>query len=126
MTLIEVPEKCALAINNMPIVGRPIWRLTEGKHIVKLEITWQLPRQPTQRRDKQRLQKQKTLTPATNGETSKMAESKMPAPTPDTKTAEPALNVAMCTTPTGPPRTPRDTVRPTPRILQLTILYKEN
>ena len=90
----------------MPIVGRPIWRLTEGKHIAKLEITWQLPRQPTQRRGNQLQKQKKTLTPATNGETSKMAESKMVAPTPDTKTAEPALNVAMCTTPTGPPRTP--------------------
>ena len=106
MTLINVPETCALAINNMPIVGRPIWRLTEGKHIAKLEITWQLPRQPTQRRGNQLQKQKKTLTPATNCETSKMAESKMAAPTPDTKTAEPALNVAMCTTPTGPPRTP--------------------
>ena len=90
----------------MPIVGRPIWRLTEGKHITKLEITWQLPRQPTQRRGNQLLKK-KTLTPATtNGETSKMAESKMAAPMPEIKMAEPALNVAVCTTPTGPPRTP--------------------
>ena len=35
-----------------------------------------------------------------------MAESKMATPTTEAKTAEPALNVAMCTTPTGPPRTP--------------------
>ena len=34
-----------------------------------------------------------------------MAESKMAAPTPDSKTAD-ALNVAMCTTPIGPIRTP--------------------
>ena len=106
MTLIDVPETCALAINNMPIVGRPIWRLTEGKHITKLEITWQLPRKPTQRRGNQ-LQKKKTLTPVTtNGETSKLAESKMAAPTPEIKMAEPALNVAMYTTPTGLPRVP--------------------
>ena len=80
------------------------WRLAEGKHIAKLEITWQLPRQPRQSRSNQLQKQKKTLTPATNGETSKMAESKMAAPTPDTKTAEPALNVAMCTTPTGPPQ----------------------
>ena len=50
MASIEVPEVYALASNNLPIVGRPIWRLTEGKHIVKLEITWQLPRTPATRR----------------------------------------------------------------------------
>ena len=33
-------------------------------------------------------------------------QSKMAAPTPDTKMAEPALNVAKCITLTGPPRTP--------------------
>ena len=65
----------------MPIVNRRIWRLTEGKHVAKFEVLQQMVR-------------------------SKMAESKMAAPTPDTKTAEPALNVAMYTTPTGPPRTP--------------------
>ena len=105
MRLIDVPETCALAINNMPVAGRPIWRLIESKHIAKLEITWQLPRQPIQRRGNQ----QKTTTAAdgvTSGETSKMAETKMAAPRPDTKMAGPALNVAMCTTLTGPPRTP--------------------
>ena len=69
MTLIDVPETCAPAINNMHIVSRPIWRLTEGKHIAKLEITWQLPPQPTQRRGNQQKQK-KTLVPAENGATS--------------------------------------------------------
>ena len=56
MDTIEVPQVCTLVLNNLPIVGRPIWRLTEGKHIVKLEITWQLPitqtsaaNQPTQK-----------------------------------------------------------------------------
>ena len=34
MDTIEVPEVCALAIGSLPVVGRPIWRLTEGKHIV--------------------------------------------------------------------------------------------
>ena len=42
----------------------------------------------------------------TSGVTSKMVETKMAAPTPDTKMADSALNVAMCTTPTGPTRTP--------------------
>ena len=125
MTLIDVPETCAPAINNMHIVSRPIWRLTEGKHIAKLEITWQLPPQPTQRRGNQQKQK-KTLVPAENGATSGEM-SKMAAPTPDTKMAEPAPNVALCTTQTGPPRTPhRDTALPMPRILRLTILCTEN
>ena len=36
MDTIELPEIWPLAIDNLPISGRPIWRLTEGKHIVKL------------------------------------------------------------------------------------------
>ena len=77
MTLIDVPDTCALAINNMLIVGRPIWRLTEGKHIARLEITWQLPRQPIQRRSNQRHKKKTNILPADgvtkSGVTSKMA-----------------------------------------------------
>ena len=91
MRLIDVPETCALAINNMPIVGRPIWWLTEGKHIAKLEITWQILCQPTQRRGNQ----QKTIIPAadgvTSGVTSKMAETTMVVPMPDTKMVDDAL-----------------------------------
>ena len=103
-----MPETCLLTINNMPIVGRPIWWLMEGKHIAKLEITWQLPRQPTERWGNQ--QKKKKIVPAadgvTSGVTSKMAEIKMAAPTPDTKTVDDAINMAMCTSLIGPTRTP--------------------
>ena len=53
MATTQVPEVCALAINNLLIVGQPIWCLTEGKHIVKLEITWQLPRTPAKRQTNQ-------------------------------------------------------------------------
>ena len=77
--------------------------MTEGKHIAKLEITWHHIRQPTQRRDQQK--QKKTIVPAANGVTSGET-SKMAATTPDFKMAEPALNVAMCTTSTGSLRTP--------------------
>ena len=90
----------------MTIVGRPIWRLTEGKHIAKLEITWQLTRQPIQRRTKQRKNNNLPAAGVTeDGVTSKMAESKMAASTLDCKMLE-ALNVAMCSTPTGSTRSP--------------------
>ena len=85
----------------MRIVGRLIWRLTEGKHIAKLEITWQLPRQPIERRTNQR--KENNNLPAADvtedGKTPKMEESEMAAPTTDSKMAD-ALNVAMCSIPT--------------------------
>ena len=102
MNSIEVPEVCALAINNLPIVGRPIWRLTEGKHIVKLEITWQLPRSTTTRRTNQRSKTKRKL-PADgviqrqDGATKMADHSKMAAPTLPTTTDQ--LNVARCASP---------------------------
>ena len=102
MNSIEVPEVCALAINNLPIVGRPIWRLTEGKHIVKLEITWQFPRSTTTRRSNQR---SKTKLPADgvtdeqDGVTKMADQSKMAAPTLPTTTD--SLNVARCASPSA-------------------------
>ena len=94
MESIEVPTVCALAINNLPIVGRPIWRLTEGKHIVKLEITWQLPRSNTQRRTNQPTSKKKGLA---DGVSTKMAD-KMAAPTPNKREE---LDEAVCSTPSS-------------------------
>ena len=102
MNTMEVPEVCALAINNLPIVGRPIWRLTEGKHIVKLEITWQLPRSTTTRRTNQRSKTKRKL-PAEgviqgqDGATKMADHSKMAAPTLPTTTDQ--LNVARCASP---------------------------
>ena len=79
MATIEVPEVFALAI-----VGRPIWRLTEEKHIVKLEITWQLPRTPAKRQNNHPTSKrnQRLADGVTGGMT--MAD-KMAAPTLTTK-----------------------------------------
>ena len=37
MTLLAVPDTCVLAINILHVVGRPMGRLTEGKHIVRLQ-----------------------------------------------------------------------------------------
>ena len=72
----EVPEICA----NLPIVGRLIWRLTEGKHIVKLEITWQLPKETIQRRSDQRSSKKShKLADGVTGGVTKMAN-KMATP----------------------------------------------
>ena len=102
MSSIEVPDVCALAINNLPIVGMPIWRITEGKHIVKLEITWQLPRSTTTRRSNQR-SKRKMLADGVTGDkdgVTKMADqSKMAAPTLPTTTD--TLNVARCASPSA-------------------------
>ena len=100
MDTIEVPEICALAINNLPIVGRPNWRLTEGKHIVKLEITWQLPRETTQRRSNQRSSKKsKQLADGVARGVTKMAD-KMAAPMPTRK--EEQLNLTVFSTPSTP------------------------
>ena len=98
MESLEVPTVCALAINNLPIVSRPIWRLTEGKHIVKLEITWQLPRSNTQRRTNQPTSKKKGLA---DGVSTKMADKmadKMAAPTPNKREE---LDEAVCSTPSS-------------------------
>ena len=102
MNSIEVPEVCALAINNLPVVGRPIWRHTEGKHIVKLEITWQLPRSTTTRRTNQRSKTKRKLladgvTQGQDGATKMADRSKMAAPTLPTTTDQ--LNVARCASP---------------------------
>ena len=71
------------AISNLPVVGKPIWRLTEGKHIVKLEIAWQFtPRQPTQRKLNKPKNRDKTV--------SKMAE-----PTPEPKMADIQISVTI-------------------------------
>ena len=95
-----MPQVCALALNNLAIVGRPIWRLTEGKHIVKLEITWQLPRTQTSRKTNQyRSTAKQPADGVTGGVTKmadKMAEKKMAAPT---RKMEDELNVAVCSTP---------------------------
>ena len=91
MTLLDVPETCALAINNKPVVGRPIWRLTEGKHTVKLEITWQLPLQPTQRSNQQKKKHLLIQAAGVNGGDKtvfKMAESKMAALRPESIMAD--------------------------------------
>ena len=99
-----MPSVCALALNNLLIVGRPIWRLTEGKHIVKLEITWQLPRTQTSRQINQhRYTAKKPADGVTGGVTKmddKMAEKKMAAPT--RKMEDDELNVAVCSTPSTP------------------------
>ena len=100
MDTIEVPSVCALALNNLPIVVRPIWRLTEGKHIVKLKITWQLPRTQT---NQHRYTAKKPADGVTGGVTKmadKMAEKKMAAPT--RKMEDDELNVAVCSTPSTP------------------------
>ena len=92
MDTILVPEVCALAIGILPIVGRPIWRLTEGKHIVKLEITRQLPRTTPQRKTTNKRSATKD-----DDARVKMAESKMAAPTPPRLAA--SFNDAVCLTP---------------------------
>ena len=93
MSSIEVPDVCALAINNL---------LTEGKHIVKLEITWQHPRSTTRRRSNQR-SKRKMLADGVTGDkdgVTKMADqSKMAAPTLPTTTN--TLNVVRCASPSA-------------------------
>ena len=102
MSFIEVPEVCALAVNNLPIVGRPIWRLTEGKHIVKLEITWQLPLSTTTRRSNQRSKRKMLADGVTcdkDGVTKMADQSKMAAPTLPTTTD--TLNVARCASPSA-------------------------
>ena len=102
MDTIEVPQICALELNNLPIVGRPIWRLTEGKHIVKLEITWQLPQTQALRQSNQLSKMRKEPADGVIGgvtTSDKMAD-KMAAPTPTTK--EDQLNVAVCSTPSTP------------------------
>ena len=91
MTLLDVPETRVLAINNKLVVGRPIWRLTEGKHIVKLEITWQLPLQPTQRSNQQKKKHLLIQAAGVNGDDKsvfKMAESKMAVLTPESIMAD--------------------------------------
>ena len=104
MDTIEVPSVCALALNNLPIVGRPIWRLTEGKHIVKLEITRQLPRTQTPRQINQHRSTAKKPADGVTGGVikmaDKMAEKKMAAPT--RKMEDDELNVAVCSTPSTP------------------------
>ena len=103
MDTIEVPQVCALALNNLPIVGRPIWRLTEGKHIVKLEITWQLPRTQTSWQTNYHRSTAKQPADGVTGGVikmaDKMAEKKMAAPT---RMMEDELNVAVCSTPSTP------------------------
>ena len=102
MSSIEVPEVCALAINNLPIVGRPIWRLTEGKHIVKLEITWQLPRSTTTRWSNQPSKRKMPADGVTgdqDGMTKMADQSKIAAPTLSTTTD--TLNVARCASPSA-------------------------
>ena len=84
MDTILVPEVCALAIGRLPIVGRPIWRLTEGKHIVKLEITWQLPRTSPQRK-------------TTNKTSAKQDDARVKMAVP--KMAAASFNDAVCLTP---------------------------
>ena len=91
MDTILVPEVCALAIGRLPIVGRPIWRLTEGMHIVKLEITWQLPRTTPQRKTTNKRSATKD-----DDARVKMAESKTAAPTPPRLAA--SFNDAVCLT----------------------------
>ena len=100
MDTIEVPQVCALALNNLPIVGRPIWRLTEGKHIVKLEITWQLPRTQTSRQSNQPSKTKKYSADGVTGGVTKMVEKKMVVPT--LTSMEDELNVAVCSTPSIP------------------------
>ena len=92
MENILVPEVCTLAIGRLPIVGRPIWRLTEGKHIVKLEITWQLPRTSPQRKPTNKISATKQ-----DDARVKMAGPKMAAPTPPSLAA--SFNDAVCLTP---------------------------
>ena len=110
MDTIEVPEVCALAIGRMPIVGRPIWRLTEGKHTVKLEITWQLPRITPKRKTTNK--KRSAIKDDDN--LVKMAESKMarlaasfndavcltPSPTTEDRRAPPIVRPSTPTTTT--------------------------
>ena len=91
MDTTEVPEVCALAISRLPIVGKPIWRLTEGKHIVKLEITWQLPRSAPKRKT---TNKRKSFATIDDDDLDKMANSKMAAPTPPRLAA--SFNDAVC------------------------------
>ena len=94
MDTIRVPEVCALAISRLPIVGRLIWRLTEGKHIVKLEITWLLPRSTPKRKTTNKRKSSATI----DDDLDKMAEdSKMAAPTPPRLAA--SVNDAVCITP---------------------------
>ena len=93
MDTIVVPEVCALAIGRLPIVGRPIWRLTEGKHIVKLEITWQLPRTTPQRK----ITNKRRSATEDDDDCVKMAESKMAAPT--TPRLAASFKDAVCLTP---------------------------
>ena len=104
MDTTEVPQVCALALNNLPIVGRPIWRLTEGKHIVKLEITWQLLRTQASRQSNQPSKTKKYSADGVTGGVTKMAdkmaEKKMVAPT--LTSMEDELNVAVCSTPSTP------------------------
>ena len=89
---IEVPEVCALAISRLPIIGRPIWRWTEGRHIVKLEITWQLPWSTPKRKSTN-----KKSSATIDDDLVKMVESKMAAPTPPRLAA--SFNDAVCLTP---------------------------
>ena len=100
MDTVEVPEICALAINNLQIVGRHIWHLNEGKLIVKLEITWQLPRETTQRPSNQHSSKKSNqLADSVTSGVTKMAD-KMAAPTLTRKEEE--LNVPVCSIPSVP------------------------
>ena len=103
MDTIEVSQVCTLALNNLPIVGRLIWCLTEGKHIVKLEITWQLPRTQTSWQTNQHRSTAKQPADGVTGGVIKMAdkmmEKKMAAPT---RKMEDELNVGVCSTPSTP------------------------
>ena len=103
MDTIEVPQVCALALNNLPIVGQPIWRLMGGKHIVKLKITLQLPRTQTSRQTNQHRSTAKKPADGVTGGVikmaDKMAEKKMAAPT---RKMEDELNVEVCSTPSTP------------------------
>ena len=97
MDTIQEPEVCALAISRLPIVGRPIWRLTEAKHIVKLEINWQLPRSNTKRKITNSDSKRKWFASADDALGKMADESKMAAPTPPKLAA--SFNDAVCVTP---------------------------
>ena len=106
-----------LANNNLPVVGRPIWRLTEAKHIVKLEIILQLPHQPMQRRTNQR-RKQRLLAAGEDGDKttdSKMTDPKM-ADTMMSNTTWPRHPEPTRTPPPGPLKgiTTRETTEPPP------------
>ena len=97
---VEVPQVCTLALNNLPTVGLLIWCLTERWHIVKLEITWQLPRTQASRQINQPSKTKKQSAVGVTGGMTKMAEKNMAAPT--LTSMEDELNVAVCSTPSTP------------------------